>query len=513
MKFSKISAALFLITLFVSTYISFGSLFHKYFADNIPSYAHPAQLNLGLDLQGGASIMLEGDIPRYKHGIVHKKLSGLWTSIGNDNVKFSTAQLDDYSVSLTFEPKDKEYILKKLSEIDDLFEYVVDKNTALITVEQRKFAKIIDQVLERSIEIVRHRVDSKGTKEIEIQRKGRSGILVQVPGAKDPSEVKRMVGKTAKLSFHSVVKFVDTIDVELNFDERSLSLEWDDSKSIVFKKRPLMTGEELINAFVSVSEIGIPVVSFELSKLGAKRFADISSQNIGSAIAIILDDKILSAPVIREPILGGSGSISGDFNMKSANELALLLKAGALPIQLNLVEERTIGPGLGISSIEHGITSGKISCAIVAVVMLLCYRLFGVVAMIGLFFNLTLLISIFSILGITLTLPGIAGIVLTIGMAVDANVLIYERIREELISGKSYILSIEDGYRSAIGTILDSNITTIISSIILYIFGHGPISGFSVCLIIGIACSMVTAVFFTKFLISLFYNFFEKKSI
>ncbi len=471
----------------------------------------PKRINLGLDLQGGASIMLEGDTEKYKSFTINQKLSNLWIAIEKDGLDISKNTLENGSVVISFKADDKDLLSNRLKELDSIFDYSFNLNTVLITIDKSKVARLVENVVKRSVEIVRHRVDSKGTKEIEVQQKGGSGIIIQVPGAKDPSEVKNLVGKTAKLSFHKVVRIANVDDVEVGFDESSLVLDWDKSKKVIFKKRPLMSGEELDNAFVSVNELGIPVVNFELNKLGTKRFAEISSKNIGNAIAIVLDNKVLNIPVIREQITGGSGSISGNFDMKKANELALLLKAGALPMQLNVVEERTVGPGLGTYSIEHGVLSAKVSCAIIALIMVLFYRFLGFIAIVGLFFNLTLLISVFSILGITLTLPGIAGIVLTTGMAVDANVLIYERIKEELRRGASYIMAIESGYKSAIVTITDSNVTTIISSIILYIFSYGPVRGFSICLIVGIICSMITAVFLTKLFIEFLYPYLQKK--
>jgi preprotein translocase subunit SecD len=354
------------------------------------------------------------------------------------------------------------------------------------------------------MEIVRRRVDEKGTKEIDLQLQGSEYILLQVPGMKDPGELKRLLGKTAKLSFH-LVAFTQA-EVEalgagarmLSFDDGSGSLR----HKLMVQAKPIVSGEMLIDAKVGVHE-GSPVVNFKLNSMGARLFAEHSSRNIGRPFAIVLDGMVLSAPVVREPILGGSGQISGSFSMASANELALLLRAGALPAPIKIVQERTIGPSLGADSIASGINAMMVGGISVIVLMFLIYYKFGLIANLALVLNVVLMVAVLAIFDATLTLPGIAGMVLTLGMAVDANVLILERIREEVAAGRTFSQAVRVGYDMAQATIIDSNLTTVLAGVILYLFGLGPVRGFAVTLVIGILCSMFTAVTVTRLITEL----------
>ncbi len=357
----------------------------------------------------------------------------------------------------------------------------------------------------QSIEVVRRRVDELGTTEPVIQRQGTDRIIVQVPGLQDPQRLKNLLNQTAKLSFHMV-------DVSMSAQEAlngrppatSMVLYSNDDPPVPYlvEKRALISGENLVDSQASFnSQTSEPVVSFRFDSKGATRFAQATQANVGKPFAIVLDDAVISAPVIREPILGGSGQISGNFSVEGANDLAVLLRAGALPATLTVVEERTVGPGLGADSINAGVTSGIIGAALVVGFMLLAYGFFGLIANIAMLFNVVMIVAVLSVLGSTLTLPGIAGIVLTIGMAVDSNVLIYERIREEVRNGRPLRQAIDEGFDRALATIVDANLTTLIAAVVLFFLGSGPVRGFSVTLAVGIVTTVFTAFTMSRWMI------------
>jgi preprotein translocase subunit SecD len=354
-------------------------------------------------------------------------------------------------------------------------------------------------VVEQSIEIIRRRIDETGTREPTIQRQGEDRILVQLPGVKDPERIKKLLGKTAKLTFHLVDPTTPLADAfQGRVPPGSVLLPAAEGEGIshyVVRKRVRVSGERLIDAQPTFDQ-GRPVVSFRFDTLGGKKFGDTTRDNVGKQLAIILDGAVISAPSIREPILGGSGIITGRFTVKEVQDLALLLRAGALPAPLTILEERTVGPSLGADSI-----ASLLGLVLVVAAMALVYTVFGIMADIALFINLVLIAGVLSLFQATLTLPGIAGIVLTIGMAVDANVLIFERIREEVRAGRTPISAIEAGYRRALTTIIDSNVTTLIAALLLLIFGSGPVKGFGVTLSIGIATSMFTAIMVTRYMV------------
>ncbi|MEE8535754.1 MAG: protein translocase subunit SecD, partial [Kiloniellales bacterium] len=360
-------------------------------------------------------------------------------------------------------------------------------------------------VIEQSIEVVRRRIDETGTREPSIQRQGDARILIQLPGVRDPERIKALLGKTAKMTFRFVNE--TAIPASGRAPPGSEILESDEldpygnPRRYVVKRRVMVSGENLTNAASTTGQDGRPVVSFTFDTLGAKRFADATRANVGRVFAIILDGKVISAPVIREPILGGSGQISGNFTFQETQDLALLLRAGALPAPLTILEERTVGPGLGADSIQAGKVASLLGLIFVVVFMAVAYGLFGVMADVALLVNLILIAAVLSVLQATLTLPGIAGIVLTIGMAVDANVLVFERIREESHAGRSPITAIDAGYRRAMTTIIDSNLTTLIAALLLYQFGSGPVKGFAVTLAIGLVSSMFTSIMLTRLLV------------
>ena len=355
---------------------------------------------------------------------------------------------------------------------------------------------------------MRRRIDETGVREPTIQRQGTDRILVQLPGVDDPDRIKALLGQTAKMVFRLVdvsKSANEAIATKVPSGSELLAplMESASEPSLyLVKKRVMVSGEHLIDAQATFQD-GQPVVSFRFDTNGSKRFGKVTSENVNRPFAIILDNKVISAPVIREPILGGSGIISGSFTVKTANDLALLLRAGALPAPLTVLEERTVGPGLGFDSIEAGKLASIIGLCLVIIFMVVAYGLFGIFANLALFFNIVIILGALSALQATLTLPGIAGIVLTIGMAVDANVLIFERIREEVLLGRTPISAIDAGYKRALTTIIDSNLTTLFAAICLYSFGSGPIKGFAVTLAIGILTSMFTSIMLTRFLIVL----------
>jgi preprotein translocase subunit SecD len=360
----------------------------------------------------------------------------------------------------------------------------------------------------QSLEIVRRRIDEVGTREPTIQRQGENRILVQVPGEKDPDSIKRLLGQTAKLTFH-LVDMETPVEQALagNLPPGSMLLPSDEGDQTggavqyVVRKRVEVSGESLVDAQPTYYQ-NQPVVSFRFDSVGGRKFGNVTRDHVGELLAIVLDDRVISAPRIDEPILGGSGIIRGSFTVQEANELAVLLRAGALPAPLEIVEERTVGPDLGADSIQAGKVAGIVAFVIVTLFMAIYYGFFGIIADVALVINLLLMVAALSILQATLTLPGIAGVVLTIGMAVDSNVLIYERIREESRIGRTPIAAVDAGFREALRAIVDANLTTLIAAVLLYAFGSGPVRGFAVTLGIGIVTTLFTAITVTRLMVA-----------
>ncbi|MEQ1790644.1 MAG: protein translocase subunit SecD, partial [Rickettsiales bacterium] len=365
------------------------------------------------------------------------------------------------------------------------------------------------RVIEQSLEIVNRRVNASGTKEPIIQRQGDNRIVLQVPGISDPEHLKKIISTTAKMDFHMVDEGVTQDDIERGAVSGSTKiLHGDDKRSdgrvvkYAIKFPAMLKGDTLVDANTFFDDqTSEPVVSFRFNHAGARKFAEITSANIGKPFAIVLDGKVITAPVIRSAIIGGSGQISGNFTLESANDLALLLRAGALPASLNFIEERSVGPSLGADSIAAGTLASIVAIVLVVVFMVIFYGLFGFFADVAMIINAFMTIAFLAMFGATLTLPGIAGIVLTVGMAVDANVLIYERMREESRNGKPPHLAISDGFKMAFGTIFDGHITVLVAAILLYYFGTGTVKGFAVTLAIGILCSLFTAVLVTRLMV------------
>ena len=476
------------------------------------------KVNLGLDLRGGSHLLLDVDFESYLDGVGQSVADALKKYLRQEKIGYKNLVTNKANVKFDIKSIDDFKEIKKIvRKIDANLDIGIANNTVAIGYDEYQLNQLQDKVIDQSIEIVRMRVDSTGTKEPVIHRQGVKNILLQVPGEEDPSKLRSLLGKTAKLTFHLVD---ETANIEKaangHVPNGSMVIQSDENGQqslMVIKKKVIVSGDELNNAFVSFNKDSMPAVNFSFNHIGAKKFAEATSKNRGKRLAIVLDEKILSAPVINDPILGGDGIISGNFTIDSASELALLLRAGALPTQLKVVEERTIGPNLGTDSIESGKIAALVGFLLVVVFMALSYGILGIFANITLVIDLFFILALLSMLQATLTLPGIAGIILTIGMAVDANVLIYERIREELAKGCSNLYSVKVGFESAFATIMDSNITTLIAAFLLYTFGVGATKGFAVTLTIGIISSMYGALIITKLMIDLWLKYSKPKNL
>ena len=386
-----------------------------------------------------------------------------------------------------------------------------------MTYDDAGLAQRVGQIVDQSIQVIDRRINALGTTESSIQRQGTDRILIEAPGLADPQRLKDLVGQTAQLTFH-MVQTESSSDQAKTTPVAAGSLQYPDANTAgvvyVVDQVPLMTGEDLRDAQEAFDQTtNAPVVNFTLTIGGAKKFGDITAKNVGKPFAIVLDDKVISAPVIQQPILGGSGQISGNFTVQTANDLAILLRAGALPAKLTIVQEQTVGPSLGEDSIRAGIAASIVATIGIAIFMIVCYGLLGVFADIALVANNVLMIGILTAIGATLTLPGIAGIVLTMGMAVDANVLIYERMREEQHAGRGVISALDTGFRRAFGTIIDAHLTALIAAIALFEVGTGPVKGFAVTLAIGIVSTLFTAYLVTRLIVSTWVRFARPKVV
>ncbi|MBM3514234.1 MAG: protein translocase subunit SecD, partial [Alphaproteobacteria bacterium] len=382
-----------------------------------------------------------------------------------------------------------------------------DENRLVVTVPDQMIVDRRIAAVTQSIEIVRRRVDEFGTSEPSIQRQGAERIIVELPGVDNPERIKALIGQTAKLNFHLLDTSANPTSGPQDLPAGTMIAQGyaDDPRTYVVRRRVEVSGERLVDAQPTFQN-GAPVVSFRFDTAGGRRFGQVSSANVGNFLAILLDNKVISAPRINSPIVGGSGIIEGGFTVESARDLALLLRAGALPAPLTILEERTVGPSLGADSIADGSNASLLGLLLIAAFMVIAYFTFGIFAVIALAANLMLLVAVLSAVGATLTLPGIAGIVLTLGMAVDANVLIYERMREEYAGGRTLLNALGSGFNAAFTTILDSNITTLIAGGLLFMLGSGPVKGFAVTLTIGLATSMFSAIMITRMLIWLWFK-------
>ncbi len=489
--------------------------------DAMPGWLPYQKVNLGLDLQGGAHLLLEVDAKVVVRERVQTIVDDVRSNLRRNRVGYTNLRANGNVVSVTIrKPEDKPRALRILRELSTPLELSLFSQqggndidvrsgpgaTILLELTEPAINARITSAVNQSIEIVRRRIDELGTTEPTIQRQGRDRILVQVPGLQDPQRLKDLIGTTAKMVFRLVdvsTSAQQALDSRPPAGSEILYSAETPRTPYLVRKRVMVSGENLVDAQPGFDQrTNEPIVTFRFDSSGAKRFGRVTQRNVGRPFAIILDNQVISAPVIREPILGGTGQISGGFTVQAANDLAILLRAGALPAPLTIVEERTVGPGLGADSIAAGKVASTIGMIVVVVFIVASYGLFGLFANLALAVNIGLIIGVLSLLQATLTLPGIAGIVLTIGMAVDANVLIFERIREEMRLGKPPITAIDNGYSRALGTILDANITTLIAAVVLFQLGSGPVRGFAVTLAIGIVTSVFTAFSLTRLIIA-----------
>jgi len=493
-----------------------------------PSYLPSRLVNLGLDLRGGAHLLAEVQV----EDVYAARMTSFWPEVrdllrGERATIGTIRQQPGPDTELRFKISKPEAIQEAASLVRGLArpvtsltgagasDIVVRTEGDMVIVELSDAEKLAsnERTVQQSLEIIRRRIDEVGTREPTIQRQGADRILIQVPGIGSASELKEIIGTTAQLTFNPVVSRTSDADAPAGVGNKVLPSLDEEGVFYTVEAAPVVTGEELVDAQPSFDQNNRPAVSFRFNTTGARKFGDYTAENIGSPFAIVLDDEVISAPVIQSHIPGGSGIITGRFSVEESTNLAVLLRAGALPAELEFLEERTIGPELGQDSIE----AGRIACIVafvgVLIFMFLSYGTFGVFANIALILNVGLIFGLLSLIGATLTLPGIAGIVLTIGMAVDANVLVFERIREELKSAKGPARAIELGYEKALSAILDANITTFITAVILFAVGSGPVRGFAITLGLGILTSVFTAIFVTRVLIVMWFERRRPKTI
>ena len=488
----------------------------------LPGWLPNRAITLGLDLQGGSYLLLEVDVQPVFAERLESMVGDVRAGLRAARIGYRGLGVQGDAVSLTLtDPAQRDQALAEIDKLNPTtlggtgrvrdFDVADEGGRIVMRLTEAKLFDLRQSAINQSLEVVRRRIDEIGTREASIQRQGSDRILVQVPGERDPENIKRLLGRTARLTFHMV-------DLNASVQEalqgrvppgsmllESAERDGGSSSHYVVKRQVDLSGENLTDAQPSFQD-NQPVVSFRLDNAGARKFGKITQENVGKPFAIVLDDKVISAPNIREPILGGSGIISGSFSVETANELSALLRAGALPAPLNVIEERSVGAELGADSIRAGTIACIAAAVLVIALMLVYYGVFGGIADIALILNVVLILGIMSILGATLTLPGIAGIVLTIGQSVDSNVLIYERIREERKGGRTPLSAINAGFTEAMRTIVDANLTSLIAALALFQFGSGPVKGFAVTLGLGIVTNMFTSVYFSRFLVGLWYD-------
>lgn len=476
----------------------------------IPAWLPSRTVSLGLDLQGGSHLLLKIDFDAYLKEHLENLLEQARLKFREHQVKYSGLRVQDGKLLVRLPDQPEVDLSVIIREVDpELSLLPTEGDDQAIGYSDMAMKRLKLQVLDKSMEIVERRVNETGTREPIIQRQGDERILLQVPGLEDPAQLKALLGKTAKMTFHLVDVDVSPDMVEhgqVSISDMIVpSMEkgiHGQSHKYAVKRRALLTGEQLVDASVSQDTMGRPAVSFRFNPLGAKKFGQITAENVGNPFAIILDNEVIAAPRINEPILGGSGIISGSFSPEEANQLAILLRSGSLPAPLVVMEERSVGPSLGADSVAAGKLAAAAGVGFVMLFMVLGYGLFGVFSNVALIVNMIMVLAFLSLFHATLTMPGIAGIVLTIGMAVDANVLIFERVREEQGRGKSPLAALDSGFKIAFGTIVDSNVTTLIAAVLLYYFGAGTIKGFAVTLSIGILASMFSAIVLTRLMVA-----------
>ena len=514
--FTRWKAAAILLFALVVCLVALPNYFSETTIRHWPSWAQ-RHIVLGLDLQGGSHLLLEVDSAAVRKEQLQSINDDVLRVLRQARIPFTGRAIRGNSVEVHItRDTDIDTALARLRELSQplsgfagstgqrTITVTATGSTITLSPTDPAITERVRQAVDQSIQIVERRVNELGLVEPTIQREGVDRILVQVPGLQDPSRLKEILGKTAKLDFRMVDSSMAPEQAEQAHpaDSEILSGETPGQKYLI-EKRVLVSGADLTDAQPGFDQrTNEPVVNFRFNSAGARKFAEVTQANVGKPFAIVLDNKVISAPVIREPILGGSGQISGNFTVQSANDLAILLRAGALPAPLTIIEERTVGPGLGQDSINAGEHAAYAGAALVVIFMLATYGLFGLFANIAVAVNVAMIFGILSLLSATLTLPGIAGIVLTVGIAVDSNVLIYERIREEVRAGRSAINAIDAGFSRALATILDSNITTFIAAAVVFYIGTGPVRGFAVTLGIGILTTLFTAFTLTRLIVA-----------
>ena len=497
-------------------------------SDKWPSFLPSSLVNLGLDLRGGAHLLAEVQVS----DVYEQRMAALWPDVRDilraernkvGTIRLQKGKSDELRIKLS-NPTEigtginlLKSLAKPVSSVGGIgkldLDVVSEDDEIIVRLSDAERRATDDRTMQQALEIIRRRIDEVGTREPTIQRQGSERILIQVPGIGSASELKQLIGTTAQLTFQPVIAARVNAQSLAGSGQELLPALDDPSEFYLLDAGAVVTGEELVDAQPSFDQNGRPAVNFRFNPSGARKFGDYTAENIGNPFAIVLDNEVISAPTIQSHIPGGSGIITGSFTIEESTELAILLRAGALPAGLTFLEERTIGPELGADSIQ----AGKVACIVafgaVLVFMAASYGLFGLFANVALLINVGLIFGLLSGIGATLTLPGIAGIVLTIGMAVDANVLIFERIREELVSAKGPARAIELGYEKAMSAILDANITTFIAAVILFVMGSGPVRGFSITLGLGIITSVFTAIFVTRLLIVMWFERRRPKAI
>ena len=486
-----------------------------------PSWIPHKHLNLGLDLQGGAHLLLAMDQEEIKKDWMANLRDSARRSLRDAKIGYAGLGIQgtQLQVRLT-KPEDRDAAIKELRKLiqpignailgsggNDLEVIAGDDPSAInLSMTEQGLKARVSSAAASSIETVDRRINSLGTSESTVVRQGTDRILIQFPGLQDTTELKKLIGETAKLSFHEVHPSTSAEDAKLTTVPPGFKIyagAEGEGGDYLLRETPIVPGEDLADSQPGFDHRdGQPVINFRFNQAGARKFGAFTKENVGRPFAIVLDDKVLSAPVIREAILGGSGQISGNFTVESTNRLAVQLRSGALPTKLTIVEERTVGPSLGADSISAGKLAGIIGGVAVIVLTILAYGTFGIFAVVGLLIHLIMTLAIMTVMGSTLTLPGIAGLVLGVAMAVDANVLIYERIREELRTGKPAVSAIDSGFQRAFITIADSQLTTLACALIMFWLGSGPIRGFAVTLTIGILTSIFASVTVVRLLIS-----------
>src|SRR6202790_2757911 len=509
--FTRWKAAAILLTAFFVCLCAVPNFFPESTVKRWPEWAQ-RHIVLGLDLQGGSHLLLQVD----SNAVRQARIQIPGPALGGNGVQVHITRDTDVDNALA-KLRELSTPLSGILGASGQRSIDVTANAGVITLTPTDAAltERIRQAVEQSIQIIERRVNELGLVEPTIQREGLDRILVQVPGLQDPSRLKSVIGTTAKLDSRMVDQ---SMPAEQAAQSRppadSEVLDGEGGTKYLIEKRVLVSGADLVDAQPGFDQrTSEQIVSFRFNSSGARKFAEATQANVGKPFAIVLDNKVISAPVIREPILGGSGQISGSFTVQSANDLSILLRAGALPAPLTIIEERTVGPGLGQDSITAGEHAAYAGAALVIVFMFATYGLFGLFANIAVAVNIAMIFGVLSLLSATLTLPGIAGIVLTVGIAVDSNVLIYERIREEVRGGRSAINAIDAGFSRALATILDSNITTFIAAAVLFYIGTGPVRGFAVTLGIGILTSLFTAFTLTRLIMAYWVRMWRPRTV